>query len=303
MNYEQMLFKSLENNKDIIILTAENRGPMRGLPEKCRDKFIDVGIAEQTMIGMSAGFALRGRIPVVHALATFLTMRAFEFIRTDIGISNLPVKLVGTLSGFLSESNGPTHQALEDISLMRTIPGMNIFCPADLNDMVLGLPSVFQSDNPFYIRYNDKSSLVSHSPFEIGKAEVFGEGKDVCIICYGFLFTQTYLAKEILERNGISVKLINVRTLKPLDEAKILKCISECKMVFTIEDHFLSGGLFTIVSELLILNGLFRKIIPFALDSRWFKPLPLDEVLEHENFSAEHIARKIEESIRDIERH
>ena len=133
-----------------------------------------MGIAEQTLIGMSAGLALRGRIPIVHSLASFLTMRAFEFIRTDIGILNLPVILVGGVPGFLSEANGPTHQAIEDISLMRGIPGMNIFCPADEEDMLLGLPKVLNSKLPFYIRYNNRKPHVLHDQnFEIGKAEYF----------------------------------------------------------------------------------------------------------------------------------
>src|SRR5690606_39763980 len=126
MNYEQKLLELVQKDERIVVLTAENRAAIRNLPSKIKDRFIDVGIAEQTMIGMAAGLALRGRIPIVHALSTFLTMRAFEFIRTDIGIANLPVKLVGADPGFLSEANGLTHQAIEDISIMRGIPGMNI---------------------------------------------------------------------------------------------------------------------------------------------------------------------------------
>src|SRR6476620_6530455 len=123
-----------------MVLTAENRAAIRNLPAKIGDRFIDVGIAEQTMIGMAAGLALRGRIPVCHALATFLTLRAFEFIRTDVGIAKLPVKLVGSVPGFLSEGNGPTHQAIEDIALMRGIPNMQVFCPADERELVQMLP-------------------------------------------------------------------------------------------------------------------------------------------------------------------
>src|SRR5262249_56995043 len=103
-------------------MTVENRAAIRNLPKELGERFIDVGICEQTLIGAASGLALRGRIPVVHALASFLTLRAFEFIRTDIGIPGLPVKLIGALPGLLSESNGPTHQSLEDIALMRTVP-------------------------------------------------------------------------------------------------------------------------------------------------------------------------------------
>lgn len=139
MNYEQLLLQLIEEDERIVIITAENRAAIRNLPNVVSDRFIDVGIAEQTMVGIAAGLALRGRIPIVHALATFLTMRAFEFIRTDIGIGNLPVKLVGAVPGFLSDGNGPTHQAIEDISLMRGIPPVNIFCPSDEEDLLIGL--------------------------------------------------------------------------------------------------------------------------------------------------------------------
>src|SRR4029077_47260 len=129
------------------------RAPIRSLVAALGDRFLDTGITEQTMVGMAAGLALRGRIPVVHALATFLTMRAFEFIRTDVGIPALPVKLVGTVPGILSEANGPTHQALEDISLMRGIPNMCVFCPADVDDLLSGLEVIVHSRSPWYIRY------------------------------------------------------------------------------------------------------------------------------------------------------
>src|SRR5207245_579692 len=137
----------------VVVMTAENRAAIRALPEKLGARFIDVGICEQTMVGAAAGLALRGRVPVVHALATFLTMRAFEFIRTDVGIGRLPVKLVGGVPGFLSDANGPTHQAIEDVALMRGIPGMEIVCPTDEEELAAALPEILQSPRPAYIRY------------------------------------------------------------------------------------------------------------------------------------------------------
>jgi transketolase len=136
MNYEECLKKVVVNDERYVVLTAENRAPIRNLPPILGSRFIDTGITEQALVGAAAGLALRGRIPIAHALATFLTMRAFEFIRTDVGLPGLPVKLVGYVPGLLSEANGPTHQALEDVALMRGIPKMQVFCPADLDDMV-----------------------------------------------------------------------------------------------------------------------------------------------------------------------
>ena len=293
MTYEDLLLELIRKDDRYVVMTSENRAAIRNLPAKIRNNFIDTGITEQTQIGMAAGLALRGRIPIVHALATFLTMRAFEFIRTDVGIGNLPVKIVGAVPGFLSDGNGPTHQAVEDVSIMRGIPNVNVFCPADEDDMLKGLPKVFADHSPFYIRYNNAKPVVEHSKFEIGKAEIFGDGVDIAIMVYGFLFEQVYKAKEILESHGVSVRLINVRTPKPIDEEAILKAVDECKMIATVEDHFITGGLYTILAEVLLKHQKTANVLPFALMNKWFKPALLNDVLEYEGFTTEKIAKAI----------
>ena len=223
MTYEQLLADAAERDERIIVMTAENRAAIRNLPDRLGDRFIDVGICEATMIGAAAGLALRGRIPVTHALATFLTLRAFEFIRTDVGIPGLPVKLVGGVPGVLSDGNGPTHQAIEDVALMRGIPNMKVFAPADNDELLAGMEAILDDPSPWYIRYNALPAAVgAHQPFAIGRAETIGSGTDVALITYGFLFGQTLEAKEILERAGVSVRLINLRTLKPVDVEAIL---------------------------------------------------------------------------------
>jgi transketolase len=293
MNYEDILYQLAEADERIIVMTAENRAAIRNLPSKLNNRFIDVGIAEQTMVGLAAGLALRGRLPIVHALASFLTMRAFEFIRTDVGISNLPVKIVGSFAGFLSEANGATHQAIEDVSLMRGIPNINVFCPADEGELVNGLVHVINSKDPFYIRYTNIKPMVKHIEFEIGKAEVIGDGYDVAILVYGTLFTQALIAKDQLELRGVSVRLINLRVLKPIDESEILKAVEECELIITLEDHFITGGLFTILAEILLRNKRTAEVLPFALQNKWFKPALFNDVLEYEGFSANKIAKQI----------
>ena len=134
MSYEELLTELALSDERFIVMTAENRALIRKLPQLLGSRFIDTGITEQTMIGAAAGLALRGRIPVVHALASFLSMRAFEFIRTDAGIPSLPIKLSAFIPGLLSDANGPTHQAIEDVSIMRGIPNMTVFAPADEDD-------------------------------------------------------------------------------------------------------------------------------------------------------------------------
>ena len=293
MNYEQFLLDLITNDQRFFVLTSENRSMMRNLPPKFKDNFIDCGIAEQTMIGIASGLALRGRFPIVHALATFLTMRPFEFIRTNVGIADLPVKIVGSVAGFLSDGNGPTHQAIEDVSIMRGIPNVNVFCPADENDMMKCLPKIYADHSPYYIRFNITKPVVEHSEFEIGKAETFGTGNDVAILVYGFLFGEAYKAKEILESKGLSVRLINIRTPKPIDEDTILKAVDECKLIVTLEDHFVTGGLYSILAEVLLKHRKTANTFPIALMNKWFKPGLLNNVLDYEGFTGEKIAEKI----------
>src|ERR1700754_2235643 len=182
MTYEELLTETALKDERFIVMTAENRALVRNMPRTLGRRFVDTGITEQTMVGMAAGLALRGRITVIHALAPFLTMRAFEFIRTDVGIANLPVKLSGFIPGFLSDGNGPTHQAIEDVSILRGIPGMEVYCPADEDDLVKMLPAVWSSPSPAYVRINHKKGTYEHALYEPGKAEVIGDGSDVTLL-------------------------------------------------------------------------------------------------------------------------
>ena len=299
ISYEETLLDIAKSNENLVVMTAENRAAIRGLPDKMPDRFIDVGIAEQTMIGAAAGLAKRGRIPVVHALSTFLTLRAFEFIRTDVGIANLPVKLVGGVPGFLSDGNGPTHQAIEDIALMRGIPNMNVFCPANDRELVEGMPQVIDDPSPWYVRFNAApASHESNEPFQIGKAEVISEGMDVGILVYGFLLKEALAAKELLEKSGLSVTLVNIRTPKPIDKDAVLKAARETRLLVTVEDHFLTGGLYSIVSELLVHEQTPVNVLPLALNT-WFKPALLPDVLDYEGFTGEKIFERVNAHIKD----
>jgi transketolase len=257
--YEECLKALVDTDERFLVLTAENRAAIRNLPQQIGQRFIDVGICEQTMIGAAAGLALRGRIPIVHALASFLTLRAFEFIRTDVGIAKLPVKLVGSFAGLISEANGPTHQAIEDIALMRGIPNMNVWCPADNEDMLIGLETILNDPAPYYIRYNNLAPKVSHSSsFRPGAAEVFAEGTDVTILTYGLMFSHCHTAREMLCEAGVSTGLVNLRTIKPVDTSALDKAARQSRLLVTVEDHFKIGGLYSVVCEHLIEAGEYR---------------------------------------------
>ncbi len=299
--YEEFIRDLVHSDERFIVMTAENRAAIRNLPDEIGERFIDVGICEQTMIGVAAGLALRGRIPVVHALATFLTLRAFEFIRTDVGIPGLPVKLVGSFSGFTSEANGPTHQALEDVALMRGIPNIKVWCPADVEDMALGLEAILTNPAPYYFRYNNTQPIVEHShDFKPGKAEIWAEGADVTILTYGLLFGQCYKAAEILGQKGLSVGLVNMRTLKPIDADRIVAAARGSDLLVTVEDHFRIGGLYSILAETLLDEGLSARVLPIALDGCWFKPALMADLLEYEGFTAEAIAKRITDRLAQL---
>lgn len=298
MNYEETLTGLAQKDERIVVMTAENRALIRNMPSVLGERFIDTGITEQTMIGAAAGLALRGRIPVVHALASFLTMRAFEFIRTDIGISHLPVKLCGYIPGFLSDANGPTHQAIEDVSILRGIPGMEVYAPADEQDLVAMLPEIINSPAPAYIRINHKKSDYKHEKYVPGKAEVISSGNDITLLTYGLLFENSLKAKSILEEQGYSVGLVNLRSLKPIDEKLVTSIAKETGLIVTIEDHFLTGGLYSILAEIFLKNTISCPVFPMALRERWFKPALLNKVLEFEEFTPEKIA---EHAIREFE--
>lgn len=292
--YEELLKEMALDNERFVVMTAENRALIRNLPWVLGKRFIDTGITEQCMIGAAAGLALRGRIPVVHALAAFLSMRAFEFVRTDVGIANLPVKLSAFIPGFLSDGNGPTHQAIEDIALMRGIPNMQVFAPADEQELAIMLPQMLLSTQPAYIRICNRPTTFQHQTnFTIGQAEVIAEGNDVTILVYGFMLEQALITAQILREEGKSVGLVNMRSLKPIDENVILQVAQSSSLVVTIEDHFVTGGLYSIVAETLLKHQKTANVLPIALFEKWFKPARLQALLEYEGFTGKLMAEKI----------
>ncbi len=295
--WEQALLRAAERDERVIVMTAENRAPIRGIPEALGPRFVDVGICEQTMVGAAAGLALRGRRPVIHALASFLTMRAFEFIRTDVGLPRLPVVLVGFVPGFLSEGNGPTHQALEDVALMRGIPGMQVVCPADAAELALALPAILESGLPTYVRFNPLPPALPHAGFVLGRAEVVGEAGGVALVTYGLLWREAVQAAVLLRARGVAVRTVNMSTLKPHDEGALLAAAAECELLVTLEDHFQSGGLYTLAAESFLAHRLAPQVLSLALRERFFPPAALGDVLAHEGLTAACIAERVLEAL------
>lgn len=298
--YEDLLIELARRDPRIVVLTAENRAAIRRIPAALGDRFIDTGITEQMMVGMGAGLAVRGRIPVMHALAAFLTARSYEFIRTDLGIAGLPGKLVGSVAGVLSEANGPTHQAIDDIAIMRAIPRMGIFCPADTDELLAGLPEVLAHDGPCYIRYIDRPRAFPHpAPFALGRAEVIGRGTDVAILTYGAMARDAYRAAALLTDDGYAVRFVNVRTLAPVDEVELLAAAQSASLVVTVEDHLQSGALYSILAECMVAHRIAAPVLPISLGHTWFHPGVLSDVLAHAQLDPAHLAARIRSALEE----
>jgi len=177
---------------------------------------------------------------------------------------------------------------------MRGIPAVNVWCPADRQELVEGLETVLQDPAPYYIRYIDSPpSMENRNSFAPGRAEVLREGQDAVILCYGLLTTQCYEAARRLAAEGFSVGLVTMRTLKPVDEEAILHAAEQAGLIVSVEDHFKGGGLYSIIAEVLLEREVKARVLPIALDGRWFKPALLSDVLAHEGFTGEALCARI----------
>ena len=222
--------------------------------EEFPNRFFMECIYEQHLIGMAAGLALSGKIPFINTIATFLTRRCFEQILVDLCMHNLPVRLIGSGGGVVYAPLGGTHIAIEDIAILRVIPNITIISPSDAEEMKRLMPHTLNWPNPIYIRLakgGDPILASKNNAFEIGKAITVIEGDKIVFISTG---TTTYIAKQaadILAKDGIDVGVVHVHTIKPLDKEMILNTIAEAQIVLTIEEHRITGGLGSALSELI----------------------------------------------------
>jgi len=245
------------------VITPDVGAALTAFKRDCNDRYIDVGIAEQNAIGTAAGLALEGNIPVVMGMIPFLTMRALEQIRTAVCYQNLPVRIIGT-GGGLTSGGGSTHNAMEDISLMRSLVNMTVLSIGDPNMVRDALLAGMEHSGPMYIRLaQGKKDRVIYNEgeyaFGIGKGIVAREGSDISVFAHGEMVWQALEAAEILNEEGISVRVIDMYSIKPLDEELVIECVSQTGNVLVLEDHLMYGGLASAVSDLLIDKGIYPK--------------------------------------------
>ena len=246
----------LVENKDIVVLDADLAGATKTAMFKkaCPERFFDMGIAEGDMMGTAAGLAVSGKIPFASTFAIFAAGRGFEQIRNSICYPNINVKIAATHAGVTVGEDGGSHQAIEDISLMRSLPNMVVLNPADAVEARQMVLAAAEYVGPMYLRFGRAATPVIHDEsykFELGKGEVVKEGKDVSIIATGIMVAKALEAAEILKAEGIDAEVINISTIKPLDNELVLASAKKTGKVVTAEEHSIIGGLGSAVCELL----------------------------------------------------
>lgn len=258
-SYGEELARLGEENKNIVVLDADLSTATKTeiFAKKFPDRFINVGIAEQNLMGIAAGLSTFGKIPYASTFAVFAAGRAYEQIRNSIAYPKLNVKICATHAGITVGEDGATHQMLEDLSLMRSLPNMTVMCTSDDTQTRWAVREISKIKGPVYLRLCRLATQIIYEPvdeiykFEIGKAVQIGEGTDASIFATGVTVSEAIKAQEILKQKGINVRVIDFHTIKPIDREMIVKCAKETKRIITVEDHNIIGGLGSSVCEVL----------------------------------------------------
>lgn len=257
--YGKTLAKLGQSNKDIVVLDADLSKSTKtcDFAAAFPERFINVGIAEQNLIGISAGLAASGKIPVASTFAMFAAGRAFEIIRNSVCYPKLNVKICATHAGLTVGEDGASHQAIEDIAIMRALPNMTVISPADGVSTEALLKAALEYKGPVYMRLGRSAVPTLYSEdekFELGKGKVLVEGTDVTIVATGIMVSEAVEAAKDLALNGISARVIDIHTIKPIDEELLIKAATETGAIVTVEEHNIVGGLGSAVSEVLSVN-------------------------------------------------
>jgi len=249
-----------KENENVVALCADLTGSlkMNAFQDDFPNRFFQVGIAEANMMGIAAGMTIGGKIPYTGTFANFSTGRVYDQIRQSIAYSDKNVKICASHAGLTLGEDGATHQILEDIGMMKMLPNMTVIVPADFNQTKLATKAIAKHDGPVYLRFGRPKVPIftdANADFKIGKADVIFEGKDVSIIACGHLVWKAVEAAQALAKEGIDAEVINMHTIKPLDEKAILETIAKTGCVVTAEEHMINGGLGDSVAQVLSRNN------------------------------------------------
>ncbi|MBQ7071771.1 MAG: transketolase family protein [Bacteroidales bacterium] len=294
------LYEAGKADPRVVALTADLKGSLKmdQFAAEFPDRFIQCGIAESNMVGVAAGLAVTGKIPFIGSFAEFVSGRVYDQVRQEVGYGHTNVKIASSHAGITLGEDGATHQTMEDIALMRAIPGMVVINPCDFNQTKQATIAAAKYDGPVYLRFGRPSwpNFTPDEPFEIGKAYIMNEGSDVTIIACGHLVWESIKAAEALEAEGISAEVINIATIKPLDEAAVLASALKTKAVVVAEEHNSAGGIGELVA------GVLAKSAPTPMEflngeDKWGQSGTPAELLAAYGLDAAHIVLAAKKAI------
>lgn len=296
-SYGEELEKLGLENEQIVVLDADLSGATKTeiFAKKIPERFFDMGISEQDMMSTAAGLSTFGKIPYVSTFAMFAMGRAYDQIRNSICYPKLNVKICATHAGITVGEDGATHQMVEDLSLARGLPNMIVICPSDDIQTRWAVREISKIKGPVYLRLCRLDTPIiydENTKFEIGKGVQIGEGKDATVFATGVTVSEAIKAKEELEKQGINIRIIDIHTIKPIDEELIIKCAKETKKIITIEDHSIIGGLGSAVAEVLSENYP-TKIKRMGIKDTFGKSGKAKELLEYFELTSKGIIKEI----------
>ena len=296
-SYGEALKELGETNENIVVLDADLSGATKTsvFKKAFPERHFNAGIAEADMVGIAAGLATTGKIPFASTFAMFASGRAYEIVRNSVCYPNLNVKICATHGGISVGEDGASHQALEDLAIMRNLPNMVVMCPSDDVEARAALKAASEHVGPVYMRFGRAAVPVIHEDnmkFEIGKGELLREGKDVTLIANGLCVAPALEAAELLKEEGIDVEVINICTIKPLDEELVLSSAKKTGKVVTAEEAWITGGLGGAVCELLS-EKLPTPVLRLGMPDRFGESGPAGELLEKYGFTGKAFADKV----------
>ena len=297
-SYGNALVELGKQHEDIVVLDADLAAATKTAMFKnvFPERHIDCGIAECNMVGVAAGLAATGMVPFASSFAMFAAGRAFEQIRNSVGYPKLNVKIGATHAGISVGEDGATHQCNEDIALMRTIPGMVVINPSDDVEARAAVKAAYEHEGPVYLRFGRLAVPVINDneeyKFELGKGITLKEGTDVTIIATGLPVSESLEAAEMLEKDGISVRVINIHTIKPLDEEIVAKASNETGKIVTVEEHSIIGGLGSAVCDV-VAEKAPAKVMKIGINDVYGESGPALELIKKYGLDAESIYKKV----------
>ena len=298
-SYGEALAELGKENKNIVVLDADLSTATKTniFAKEFPNRFFDMGIAEQDMIGTAAGFATCGKIPYASTFAVFAAGRAYDQIRNSVAYPNLNVKICATHSGITVGEDGATHQMLEDIGMMRAIPNMTVISPSDDIQTKWVIKEISKINGPVYVRLSRAATPViydENEKFEIGKAVQIGKGTDATIFATGDTVAEAIKAKEMLEKLGKFVRVVDIHTIKPIDIDMIIKCAKETEILVSVEDHNVINGLGTAIADVLT-EYYPKKLIKLGIKDTFGKSGKAEELMEYFGINANSIVEKMKQ--------